>query len=186
MSNRDPPKPGYSISGFNIFNKEVFMNNRIEIGQRGKNLGVLCFYEPINDATSFQMEAACAEIPEQALLSEKKMFSLYYEFEEYQPIRKSEEILQNIVKDLEKLGWMYYENKEYPDTQSGLRDLTDTSDYKFANTKYANYSHEDNVGGFNICKGLLVVMYKDEPSPVNENEKNEIDQVFEKHFESLD
>ena len=165
-----------------IIIKEEYMNNRYEFGKRGSTFGILCIFDIVDDVTIYKMEAAMAKVPEEAQCSEKKMFSLYYEYPGYEQIQTARQFMDEIIHKFETLGWTGYYTPDNPGEGMDMGGLEDSSHPKFLGTEYQDYSREGEVGGYNLVRDFTIIMYKDEPSPVTETEIGEIMKISKKHF----
>jgi len=158
------------------------MSNRYEFGKRGSVFGILCIFDIVDDVTIYKMEAAMAKVPEEAQCSEKKMFSFYYEYEGYEQIQEARIFMDEIIQKFESLGWTGYYKPDNPGQGMDMGGLEDSSDPKFLGTLYQNYPRDGEVGGYNLVRDFTIIMYKDEPSPIDQNEQNEILEISKQYF----
>lgn len=130
-------------------------------GEGTDQSGINFFGDASHPAAQFSMEAAMAEVPEQAGLSDHKKVSFWFRFATIRSYGQVLDLFERVVERLTAMGWSVAPAIEGTlDTGSSVDNLADTDDPKFWSQERDTWLREPNAGGYNAAGGFTVVVEK--------------------------
>ena len=128
-------------------------------GKYGEDQFGVCLYGDANHpAAGWAMEAATAEHPAQAALSDHQKLSFWFRFADIRPYGQVRDLFDKVVELLEQAGWKMAPAIEgLPDTGSSIGRLVDTTwgpEYR----DETEFPPEPSSHGYNAAKEFVVVV----------------------------
>ncbi len=136
------------------------------VGGNEDRMLVVLYGDIGHSAAQFELDAACAEHPDQACLSGHQKVSFCCKFAQIRAYGDTLTLFEQVARTIETAGWKRAEAVDgLPDTGSSVNDLADTRDIKYAGHPEASFPCEPNVQGYNAAGGFTIVVEKEGTKP---------------------
>jgi hypothetical protein len=132
-----------------------------EYGEKVDSHGVCLYGDASDPATQWEMDAAQAEVLDQAALTDHQKISFWFRFADIRPYGKVCDLSDQIMTMLEGVGWKRAPTIEgYPDTGSSIDYLADTHEPTHWDKPQEDFPGEPNAHGYNAAGGFSLVVEK--------------------------
>lgn len=142
----------------------------------GQEQAILALYGDQNaEGAGWAMEAATAQHPRQAALSDRQMISVWFKFDEVRPYGEVDNKVEKVFEHLEASGWtLSCAVQGMSDTGCSVGGLVDTADFMYRGPG-EDYPEHPSSHGYNAAESFVVVAERPNQAPVFTGE--ELDQT---------
>lgn len=148
------------------------MDYHIRFGGISGEYGVILYGDADHWAAGYAVDAAMAEIPDQACLSDHQKLCFWFRFgvRPQSVVRQYGEVCQladELTAKLEAVGWTAAPAiDDYPDTGSSVDDLVNTDSWEYWGKPEAEFPCQPSAHGYNAAGGFTLVVEKLGTQPI--------------------